>query len=324
MLRHQLEHCASRIIRFTVAVCFAVTVLGFLSSSEATAQEKAVKEVIERSVRTDDGWVLPVTYYQSDAGKETPVVVLVHGEKGNRVMWKGLAKTLHDRGYAVVTFDFRKHGESSNDSSFPGANNRRLTPRDYQLMVAEDLEKIKEFLLEEHQAEHLNIRKTGFVCTDLSCPLVNTFALADWLRLPYPDAPTLAQRTPRGQDVRAIVMLSPDEGAPGVAIGNRLRQLADPRFDIAFLIGVGETDRKDRGAASRTEKKLQAWPGESEKEGDDKRIFLLEYKGVGQRGIELFQPQVMKRIRIDEQLVGFFDKYLKDLDSPWVSRKSRL
>ncbi|QDT38704.1 alpha/beta hydrolase [Stratiformator vulcanicus] len=305
----------------TGVACSVAFALCVTAVSPAIAQDDD-KKVITTSVQTDDGWTLPITYYRSGAGKESPAVVLVHGKDGNRVLWKPLAEHLHDNGYAVVAVDLRKHGESQSAQNQRGG--QRLTPFDYRAMAAQDLEAVKEFLMEEHHAERLNVRKTGIVCADTMCAVGVTFALRDWYKKPYPDAPTFETRTPRGRDVRAIVMLSPSEGAPGMPMNNAVRELSVPAFGVSFFILVGEKDREDKNAADRAFKKVTGWPEYQNVPESKMNSFLREFPGVGQRGTDLFQPQVARSTKIVERITGFFDQKLRDLNDPWVDRHSRL
>src|SRR6516165_7794699 len=55
------------------------------------------------------------TYYPSDKGKRAPCAILLHpiGENSQMEGWDDLAKTLQKKGIAVLTFDFRGHGDST-------------------------------------------------------------------------------------------------------------------------------------------------------------------------------------------------------------------
>lgn len=290
-----------------------------LLATAALAQQPAPpagKPVEEQTVRTKDGWTLPISYY-AVPNKETPVVILLHGRDGNRGVWRGFAEQLQQKGYAVVSVDLRKHGESQPPAN---ANTRstKLSPADSKGMVAFDLEAVKEFLLQKHNAEQLNIRKTAIIAADDSAPVAVNWALNDWLKDPYPDAPTLEARTPRGQDVRAIVLLSPSEAIAGLNIGRALPKLKNPAFAVAALIAVGELDQEDRDTASKSYERLIA--GANEGEGE-KRVFLEKYAQVKARGVELLGAT---RNRAPAQIISFLDKNLRQLPDKWQSRKSRL
>jgi pimeloyl-ACP methyl ester carboxylesterase len=271
--------------------------------------------VEEQTIRTDDGWTLPISYYRSSGGRETPAVILLHGRGGNRLVWRGVAQALQRAGYAVVTVDLRKHGESQPP---PGTTMRvdRLLAADYQAMATFDLEAVKRFLLNEHHAERLNIRKTAIVAADDMAPVATTFAAADWARPPYPDAPTLAASTPRGQDIRALVLLSPSEGAGPANLGRSLRPLRSEIWRVAALILVGAEDRQDRGTAEKTHERLTTGAGTAKE-----RVLLEKIDRAAARGTDLL---TVRGADIEGRIVRFLDQHLKSLPDPWQNRRSRL
>src|SRR5688500_14482005 len=114
-----------------------------------------------QKLTTGDGWSIPITYYQSSLGKQAAVILLLHGEGDNQLVWTqktGLAARLLAENFAVVTCDLRKHGEAQNPRA---EGSKKLEALDYKAMAsaskASDLETIQEFLFEEHQAGRLNM-----------------------------------------------------------------------------------------------------------------------------------------------------------------------
>jgi len=200
--------------------------------------------VEERTIRASDGWPIHIAYYASELKKEAPVVVLLHMKGGNSLIWQsknGLARKLQDDGFAVIAVDLRKHGKSKLTSSNStkkakdagGASD--LKRDDYQRMVERDLEVVKAFILSEHQKQNLNVKKLGIVAAEMSAPIAINFTVRDWLKLPYDDAPTLAARTPRGQDVHALALFSPDTSCPGVITAKSLPFLKNRPIAIVDL-----------------------------------------------------------------------------------------
>jgi hypothetical protein len=88
--------------------------LGFslLLPSQARAGEKV-------NFDTVDGVSLEGTYWPSKMGIKAPCVLLLHnfevkkGGSRNQEGWESLATVLNDKGYAVLSFDFRGHGNST-------------------------------------------------------------------------------------------------------------------------------------------------------------------------------------------------------------------
>ena len=302
-------------------------VIGFLgvlvlATAPALAQPEpaGMNRPVTRTVTTADGWTLPMDYYYphneqtpTTTTQNTPVVILLHGAGGNRLVWKGLATKLQRAGFAVAAVDLRKHGESQAPPGYRGKT-AELTPIDYQAMAALDLPAVKRFLLAEHENKKLNIRKTAMVAADDMVPVAMTFAVADWLREPFPDAPTLAARTPRGQDIRAIAMLSPSDVAGRLSANNAARMLNNDIWMVAAWIGVGQEDRADDGAAQVIYDRLTAGVG-------NERVIFNEFDRVKVRGTELLN---LRGINVEGQLVDFLNTSVKTLEAPWRTRISPL
>ncbi len=298
-----------------------------LTAAAAPVQAQGTVAVVEKKTLTaSDGWPIHITYYQSGEGKESGVVILLHQRGGNRLVWDtGFAKRLQDEGYAVITVDLRKHGESKSPTaaepgvdtgSKRGGDANELSRIDYFQMAAADLEAVKDFLYKEHQAQKLNMRKTAIIAPEMSAPVAMNFAWKDWFKKPYDDAPTFAARTPRGQDIRAMVLLSPEDVVPGLSTGKPLLDLRNPAFGIAFLFCYGTKDRADRGGSRKMYQKVAGIPQNKD------RTYLKSYN-YKLRGTEL----IGKKIRVEEHILAFLDKHLKQLNGPtdvWRDRESKL
>ncbi|MFQ5733300.1 MAG: alpha/beta hydrolase [Planctomycetaceae bacterium] len=303
----------------------AATFLAAFSGPTAAAQKTSPKRrgaVVSKNLVAGDGFPIAITYYESTAGQESPAVILLHMKGSNRLVWKGpkgLAAQLQARGYAVVAVDLRKHGESRvRGAAAPGRKRKKaadLRPVDYKAMVAYDLVAVKKFLLREHQAKKLNIRKTAIIATEMSAPIAAIFARRDWLKKPYPDGPTPATSTPRGQDIRALVLLSPVEAMPGLNAGTSYRALASPLFRVAVLVGYGKNDALDRGGktAKRVFEKFASVAG------NKKRMYLKAYP-TKSRGTDMLG----RRTNLERNIRNFLNLHLKKLPDQWRDRRSKL
>ncbi len=303
-----------------------------------------------------DGWPLKMTYYKSTEGRESAVVILLHGKGESRLAWTnpkdGFAKTLHSQGFAVVALDLRKHGQSkpgeteeeptkkdSKDKSVKKSGSSELKPVDYQAMVI-DLAAVKRFIFDEHQKEHLNMRKTAIVAPGMSAALAVIFTAEDWAKKPYSDASTLEASTPRGQDIQSLVFLSPETTVPGLqahVAAPLLKQLP-----IASLVWVAKDDAQDKEQAKKLFQqvggdpaKTQPKKGETKKpdkkdkdksaEKDKLKVERLEYFELpGKlRGTDLLG----KKLGVEEITTKFLKAHLKELKGPtydWRDRKSKL
>lgn len=336
---------------------FAVGALLGMAQTASAQDSKKEKPIDDKVIQSADGWPLKLTYYKSTEGKEAAVVVLLHGKGDNRLVWtapKGFAETLHSKGFAVIALDLRKHGESKpggddsdaaskkeKEKSAKKSSNSDLKPVDYPAMVA-DLEAVKRFIYEEHEQKNLNMRKLAIVAPEMSAAIAITYAVADWAKNPFDDASTPIARTPRGQDVQALVLLSPETNLPGVLSTQVAGALKSTPLAALVVVSKGDSQDKDQakkifvqlgGDAAKTApatKKAEPKKGkekekdtEKEKEKNDKqRHFLVELPGK-LRGTEL----IGKKLVTEDVMLNFLKEQVQDRKGTfyeWRDRKSRL
>jgi pimeloyl-ACP methyl ester carboxylesterase len=310
-------------------VCAAWASLGLLLAAAPAAAQKAGSndkdkekfEPVVRSLETKDGGTLKGTYFQSNRGKDAPVVVLLHMADGNRMIWQGrdsFALRLQNEGFAVLTLDLRGHGDSKGDGAVGVvAQSDKKTARkaarkiEYTQMVEFDMEAVNKFLLMEHQQGNLNMNKTGFVGPEMGATVAAFAAARDWQKPRYDDAPAgSGMETPRGENVRALVLLSPVQNLQGLNIAAPLKFLSNPQLGVAFMIGFSQKDKEDKGQARKTYEQISTLPRSEE------RMYLMEYPGAF-RGTELLG----KRTKLEDNMVVFFNKHLRDVQIPWTDRR---
>lgn len=296
-----------------VAMALAMTAC-WLGEGTARGQAPAKKAASEdKTLTTKDNVDIKITYFKSTGGPETPVVVMLHGQGGNRLVWKPYAEALQKADYAVITVDLRGHGESAGGAGTATTGKKAATvslkPRDYAAMVAGDLEAVKKFIYEEHQKKQLNMNKLGLVAADMSTPIAIAYTEVDWLKTPYDDAPTPAQCTPRGQDVQALVLISPEASVPGVNIGKSITLLRELRRPV--LIGVGSKVAADMAAANKMYDQIA--PKKEE------YVYLEKYDAK-LSGTDLLG----KNLKLESHLFNFLNKHVKDVKSEWRDRQSKL
>ena len=83
-----------------------------LPASPVLSQDKKEEDV---SLPTVDGLRLSGVWYPGAKGKSSDVVLMLHnrGESISKGDWSSLAQRLHQKGFAVLMFDFRGHGKST-------------------------------------------------------------------------------------------------------------------------------------------------------------------------------------------------------------------
>ena len=315
------------VLRFSTIVLTCLT-LDLWLNVPAFAQQKAAVGATDTKSKGEDlilsaaGWPIHITYFESPAGKESPVVILLTSTEGsdktdarNRQIWQPTALSLQKSGFAVVTADLRKHGDSilttpdGKDATAP-----KMNAEDYALMAAVDLEAIKAFLMTQHSAEKLNIRKLGIVSMGSSSMVAAAFSVADWSKTRYPDAPTLAQRTPRGEDVRALIAYSPTTSVKAINSTSILKSVR--ALPIAVHVVASKDNKDDYRHAEKFFKAV-----------DTKDDALKEFRKLTPVPGEVRSERFLEGKFADvttKDITDFLTKNLKDIELPWVSRKSRL
>ena len=297
----------------SLRVLTMVCVLTIVCGSDAWAQTPAKPVSQDGTLITKDGQEIKITYFKSNAGQEAPVVILLHGKGGNRLIWKTFAENLQKVDFAVITVDLRGHGESSGGSggSSGKKSDNELTAKEYIGMVAGDLEAVKKFIHDEHQNKQLNMNKLGIVAADITTPVAIAFAELDWEKKPFDDAPTLALSTPRGQDVQALALLSPQSNVPGLGTAKSLAIIRN--LNRAVLICVGSKNTKEMQAAKKIHDILAP-----KKEGFE-HMYLETYDSKLQ-GTDL----IGKGLKVEQHLFNFLIKHVKEYRSEWRDRKNKL
>jgi alpha-beta hydrolase superfamily lysophospholipase len=200
----------------------------------------------EISLDTKDGVRLNAVYYparNSARGKETVPIILLHMHKGSSADYKPLAEALSAAGHAVIVPDLRGHGESTR-AERNGRTRKldQLVKADYEAMI-NDLEAVKSFLLSEHNDGKLNIRKLCVVGAEMGAVVALNWAALDW------NWPRLVTG-PQGQDVRALVLITPQWGFKGLTIKSATVH-ADLLKSASVMIIAGAKDTANMDDARR-------------------------------------------------------------------------
>lgn len=292
-----------------------------LAPSFAWAQSEEADQVLQSE---GDQFPIHITYFPAltdssgDGQTATPVVVLLHGEKETRQFWnKGSAPRgtnpfpveLQKRGYAVISVDLRKHGESVLEN-----NQAPIRNDDYTKMVLGDLVAVKKFIQEEHQKQKLNMRKMAIIASGVSAPVAAAFTELDWKQRPYDDHAIPAKRTPRGQDIQALIFLSPEKGVGKLSTTRSLGFLKAPDFNIAFQVIAGQQDSGSYNTAKLLHNNFTSI------KTNQVRSEMLTPK-IKDSGIALLRlPPAVAYV----PMLKFLDDQLKSRNIPWQDRRSRL
>ncbi len=275
----------------------------------------------ELKLTTKDGVRLAVTYYPSSLGKEAVPIVMLHDFKESRTVFNSLAESLQvpadgkSDSRAVITVDLRGHGESTVQVSGDGRTRdleaSRLGMNDFQAMVALDLDEVRKFLVEKNDAGQLNLNSLCLLGAGMGANVAVYWAAYDWS---FPQLPTRKQ----GQDVKALILASPEWSFRGLPLLRPLRQ-PGVRHEISFFIVYGDQDtraKKDAGTVFKNLEKYHPEPPRG-KVRELKDLFLFPLPTKLQGTTLLTTPDFRMLPALDE----FIDARLTERHFQWVSRK---
>lgn len=264
------------VVFLPLAFCVSLVI----AQEKKAAQEDETPSAEDVVLQTSDGVRLAATYYPGANGKETIPVILLHMFKGNRNDYSQLAPFLRSQGHAVLVPDLRGHGDSTmrKGSTIP-LNAASMSRTEFTGMVLFDLPRLKRFLIEKNNAGELNIEKLCVVGAEMGASVALNWARVDW------NTPPEGHKK-QGQDVKALVVISPDWSTPGLPLrttmsGRNLttlvydRQLQkvlkyseelnfavpvelDFRTEVSMMIVAGEDDSKPIRDAKRLHSLLES------------------------------------------------------------------
>jgi pimeloyl-ACP methyl ester carboxylesterase len=306
------------------AVSLVACSAGVAQAQDAKTGASARPAAVEIAPKTRDKVQLAATFYPAPTkspdgkplpGKDVVPVILLHGHKGSRADMHALALKLQDAGHAAIAIDLRGHGGSTKQA-LPNGKERtidpdRMTKNDVMNMVNYDVESGKQYLMDRNNAGELNIDKLCVVGADLGAVVAANWAMLDWS---WPRLATGKQ----GQDVKAVVLLSPPKNVRGMAIMPALtkREIAS-KLSWLVVYGEQESDAKDaKTAAGQLEKWL---PMPSADEAKEKQALYVLPLPTNLQGTKLLSAE---NFNVAAKLMNFIDLRLVKKSYPWADRKT--
>lgn len=299
------------------------------------AKKPKLPEAKDIPLVTSDKVRLTATYYPSRKGKDAVPVVLLHMHKGSRRDYAELAPFLQAQGHAVLVPDLRGHGDSAQT---PGAS-ANLSDVDFRRMVTGDMEAVKDFLRDENNAGRLNIEKLCLVGAEMGASVALTWTQFDWSRRPVGNYKL-------GQDVKALVLISPVWSTPGLPLkpvltnSNVRFPLTDPlliravekgtitfknphqmdlRREVSVLIVAGRGNSRAAGDARRLYRMLKPYhPDPPAKERAEKQDL---YYGTLDTKLQGTKMLGVKGIGLEQDIKAFIEIRLVESGFPWQARK---
>jgi pimeloyl-ACP methyl ester carboxylesterase len=284
------------------------------------------------SLATRDGVLLKVSYFPGTArkgspqAKQTTPVVFVHDFKGSRAVFANLIQKLQaigkDKGegdrpsFAAVTVDMRAHGESTKL-----ANNAQieLTPTklikdDFVAMASNDMDAVRSFLVQKNDEGELNLNKLCLVGSGMGASVAANWALVDWSYEPLAVGK-------QGQDVKAIVMISPRWTYNGLTMQVPMKSLALKK-NVAWMIVYGDKDPKFQTDALKINRQLEKLHPATDATGAKRTSGFTPLKlNTRLQGDSLLTQMGGS---VDDQIVQFLTKNVAETQQDWISRRNRL
>jgi pimeloyl-ACP methyl ester carboxylesterase len=311
--------------------CIAV-VFAAWSASLAGAQPSRPappSEVI--SLLTRDGVQLKGTYYPSPLratprAKQVTPVVLLHDYKSTRAIFAPMVQRLLSPGeeqadrpsFAVITFDLRGHGDSTKQITPDGfqyeLDAAKLDRAGLVAMASLDMEAVRSFLVAKNDAGELNLNKLCLVGAGMGANVAANWAAQDWA------APALAIGK-QGQDVKALVLISPRWSYKGLSMQGPMRFRALMQ-NTAWLLIYGEEEAKVKTDVRRITKQLERFhpqPADADA-GPPRRLSTVAWPS------KLQGDTLLSRVGqpLDDPLIKFLVEHVAQHEYPWLSRLNRL
>jgi alpha-beta hydrolase superfamily lysophospholipase len=299
--------CSPRCSLLARLGCAVLAVLTLSAAAPAQDQAKTNRQLPaaqDVTLTTKDGLKLGATFYPGTKGRESVPVLLLHMRKGSRVDYQELALALQAAGHAVLVPDLRGHGNSTWTISKSKVEPEKMTRRQIESMEL-DVEACKSFLMDKNNAGELNIDKLCVVGAELGAMLAMNWSAKDW------DAPPLAVGK-QGQDVKALVLLSPAWSVNGYNVNSALRSGAVQKGLLMYIIaGKGETDAK------RIEQSIKRYRGDEKEKNQSKTYFTARLPTTLQ-GTKLLTSQ---ELELATRITNFIEQQVVPLKFPWKDRK---
>lgn len=303
--------------RWIVGVFYLCIVVAaaILIASPVAAQEKKEQDpkLVNRPItmKTKDGIKLRGFYFPSDKGKEAVTVMVVHEWGGQAAPYKNLVTALKEAGCAVVIPDYRGHGGSKKYVDSKGKeetfNVAQMTKGDVERIVTMDLEATKLFLKEENNAGRLNMNALVVIGDGEGCVMATHWTQRDW------SFATVGSRK-RGQDVKGLVLISPERVIKGVALD---KTLTNPVILSLPMLLISGGSSKQAANAERIHKKVEAFRKRAAAGGEIKGLSLKLGK------TSLNGPSFINQPGVIPTIVKFVTENVKvdEETNPWVERQ---
>lgn len=294
------------------AFTFAAALPSTVCAQAPRNQTKPPPEPRKVSLPTKDGVELSGFYFGSNKGKEAIPVLVIHEWKGQKALYAKLYLALRNAGCAVLTLDYRGHGGSREYTDRSGKTQefdlKTMNKRHVGAIVKYDLDAAKKFLEKENNEGKLNLNALVVIGVRDGAVLAAGWSQRDWSFQP------VGSRK-QGQDVKALVLVSPKRLLKGVPIEGPLGTPALVSLPTMMVVGNGSEEEPD---TSRIYKRVEAAKKKLASGKDPEGLELLEIKQpLGGAALLMGPPNVIPEI------VKFVTTQVEisDTKNPWIERE---
>lgn len=239
-------------------------------SSSGKAKEDPALKPRREILKTKDNVDINAFYFPSKEGKNAVPVMVVHEWKGQAGPYMKLFLALREAGFAVVALEYRGHGNSKTFIDNRGVeetfNLATMGRRDIEAIIRFDIEEVKQFLKAENNAGRLNLNALSMVGIGEGAIMAGYWAARDW-KIPS------VGRMKQGQDVKALVYVSPEKNTNGMSMTGPLQDGNLVHLPTLIIAGAQSSQGKE---AEKLGSRLEA-------------VKKKMHRGTAQ-GYELFMP----------------------------------
>ena len=308
--------------RMWTAICCCLTAMVALTMV-VQADQPQLAAARELRVMAKDRVEIHCQYWAGTRGSNSIPVILLHGwdgklGPGSHLDVVELAERLQQAGHAVIAPDLRGHGRSDrrkpDENTVVKLDRQTFRSQDINDMLL-DLEAVRGFLVEENNAERLNLECLTVVSFEMSTVVALNWILFDWT---MPSFPTLKQ----GQDVKAVVMVSPEQSFRGLNIRPALaNNVVRGQLSACLIYGASSPEAESAKRLGNTLRRAHRSVPSSPEDAVRFQDLYIHELPTSLRGTKLL---VNRTLNIPELIAQFIDRRLVAQQAQFAWRKRTL